>query len=343
MMKKLAAAVTAFSDTSVGIRLLEQLKGGGVLSLLRRELKTEVTKEWARQSRRFVKDWHPKMAFVQFKRSDCTNGLHAIKVDFPCLTEWAKASMQEQGVKEATILAHYTEGVYIPPGRIEQCRWGVPTSHAILTKAEAGSTMLQLDLAAEMCSKNKDCGGFVHFNEDVPSSANATAATTTSFPADGLVVRVRSAASVGTAGGTQLANITYIDHGKKAMPGDIVFLMSSADCASILFSPDDPTQSMSREDCDALPPPKQCKTGCVRASHCKEDAKENTYIKKRIIMADSGSLTEYRKRQIFFLLICISAFPPRHGLLLKDKELERHATRILPELVRQAFGRALCC
>ncbi|CAD7939753.1 unnamed protein product [Amoebophrya sp. A120] len=288
------AALAVLSAGADGMQLKDQTKGQSVLSLLRKELKAEVKKEVALESKKFVKDWHPKMAFVQYKRQDCTNGLHGIKVEFPCLTEFAKKDMQEQGVTETNILAHYDTSVtdYMPPGRTEACRWGKPKMHAVMTKAEAGSTMLQLDLAAEMCSKNKDCGGFVHFNEDLPD---------TEFPSAGLDIKIRSDTSSGAnvaAATAENPAVTYVKHNTTAKPGDVVFLMSSSDCSKILFDPTNTTVSMTADQCKDLAdpaktnPPKTCKTGCVRASHCKEDAKENTYIKKRIIMADFGSQTE---------------------------------------------------
>ncbi|CAD7939751.1 unnamed protein product [Amoebophrya sp. A120] len=264
---------------------------------MRRELREEVTAEVSADlaQKKFMKDWHPKMAFVQYKRQDCTNGLHALMVEFPCLTELAKKSIEDSGVQETTILSHYNQTVlnYLPPGRTEFCRWGKPKKHAIIKKSEAGTTALQLDLAAEMCSKNKDCGGFVHFNEDVPAPT---------FPTDGLELKVRK------PGGSATGSVEYVTHvqedgttPQKAKPGDIVFLISAADCAAILFDPLDKTKQITQTKCDELAAdasnPRTCKTGCVRASHCVEDQKENTYIKKRIIMADFGSETEeYLKR-----------------------------------------------
>eukprot|EP00392_Amoebophrya_sp_AT5.2_P013394 g13512.t1 len=226
-------------------------------------------------SKKFIDQWHPKMSFVQYKRQDCTNGMHALKVALPCVKD-SNANLigtEDVTLQDGTTQTQSVLAGFYGDGNDEtktysdtQCpdtsdiasfaRGKYPEMHAILTLAEGGGqngeVKLQLDFAAEMCSKNKDCGGFVQINMDQAAAG--------------------------------------------AKVGDIVFLNSSPECATILFLNEQPeTLCESQTDFSDWSEKKKqrlCHSACVRASHCKEDPKENTYIKKRIIMSDFGSATE---------------------------------------------------
>mmetsp|Transcript_2057 Transcript_2057/g.4801 ORF Transcript_2057/g.4801 Transcript_2057/m.4801 type:complete len:324 (+) Transcript_2057:94-1065(+) len=258
-------------------------------------------------SKKFIDQWHPKMSFVQYKRQDCTNGMHALKVALPCVKD-SNANLigtEDVTLQDGTTQTQSVLAGFYGDGNDEtktysdtQCpdtsdiasfaRGKYPEMHAILTLAEGGGqngeVKLQLDFAAEMCSKNKDCGGFVQINMDQAAAVG-----------DGLDVKIlKDDGSYAKANDGDDAPTTYSGNGAKV--GDIVFLNSSPECATILFLNEQPeTLCESQTDFSDWSEKKKqrlCHSACVRASHCKEDPKENTYIKKRIIMSDFGSATE---------------------------------------------------
>ncbi|CAD7926352.1 unnamed protein product [Amoebophrya sp. A120] len=214
--------------------------------------------------RKYIKEWHPKMSFVQYKRQDCTNKLHAIELPFPCMRKDALDSLvKESGLSSDEIISSHFNSA----DKSTDCEFGKPSKQAVLSKAEVGTVSLQLNVAAEMCSKNHDCGGFVQFNTD----------TDETFP---------KAYSVWNEEFQEYANIK----GGGAFAGDIVFVESGPRCTHVMFKNDEPDIQVAPADCEGYEA--GCHSACVRASICVEDDSENTYIKKRIIMSEFGSETE---------------------------------------------------